>query len=129
MDQWIGHRAGAELLRGRAARARCPRDSRRDVGATTLDSPWDTQFPQTLGRRIQGFVALAEGKPYLLRSVSWLLIETRSGHDRDTNLFDQILRKLHIVFEAKGADIGHQVIRAPRPEASEANLVQHRDET
>src|SRR5579859_1646056 len=73
---------------------------------------------------VQCLRLFAEGETYLLGSVLWMLVKTRSGHAGDADVLDQVGGELHVVGEAEGADVGHHVIRAPRTVADEAGLLE-----
>ena len=70
----------------------------RPDAATTIDPA--ICFSRLSGL-IQRFIAFAERKPHLLRSIPRIVVETRSRDRRHPNLFHQILRERDIVGEPK----------------------------
>src|SRR5215469_945559 len=78
---------------------------------------------------IQRFRFLAEGKPYLLRAVSGIVVKTGARHSGDADLLNQIFRERNIVVRSECRDIGHHVISAARTEAFESGGGEGRHQT
>src|SRR5438309_9770057 len=82
------------------------------------------QPAQTSGRLIQGFIALAEGEPHLLRPIARIIVEARSRHRGHAYFFHQVLRERYVVAKSETADVSHHVIRAPWAVTAEPSLRQ-----
>src|SRR2546425_9988877 len=82
------------------------------------------QPAQTSGRLIQGFIALAEGEPHLLRPIARIIVEARSRHRGHAYFFHEVLRERYVVAKSETADVSHHVIRAPWAVTAEPSLRQ-----
>src|ERR1700674_1375467 len=96
------------LVWGRSCGGRggaCPERSRKNPSArqssarlAALSVP---QLPQPPPRLIQSRILFAERKPHLLRTISRIIVETRSRNCRHTNFLHQMLREGQIIRESK----------------------------
>src|ERR1700686_2835200 len=83
---------------------------------------------QALSRPQQGLIFLAEAEPYLLRAARRIAVETRAGHAGDANFANQVTSELHVVFETKIADVGHDVISTVGRESSKTRALKLRQD-
>ncbi len=92
----------------------------------TIARPYPVSFSslRPASSSVSGF--LAERKPYLLRPILRMLIETRSRDAGDTNFLHEMPGKVHVALESKPANVRHYVISAPRPVTFESRPLQRR---
>src|SRR5260370_40981836 len=84
------------------------------------------QLFQTLRGQHQRLVFLAETKANLLRAQRGIAVEARARNTGDADFANQMAREFHIIFETKGADVGHDVISAVRRESSKTRALELR---
>src|SRR5712692_1023736 len=93
MAVWGGASAARRVLR--CARAGCPRDSRRDAGATEIAVSLlaRAQPAQSPRRLIQRLFALAKCKSHLPSPVPGIIVEARARNCGHPDLLDQVTRE------------------------------------
>ena len=61
----------------------------------------------------------------MLAAVGGIVVETRPWHGGHSDFFHQIFRKFHVVGKIECGDVGHDVIRAARDEATESGIIEN----
>src|SRR5262249_1912302 len=77
---------------------------------------------------LEGLQLLAEGGAGLAPALLGVGVEAAAGHDRDADLFHEVMGEGHVVVEAEGVEVAHDVVGAGRCFAAESQAAQMLDE-
>src|ERR1700690_1472805 len=87
-----------------------------------MQSP--AKFSQAIRRSLQSFWLLGKTEADQLFAIARIREEAGAGYGSDADVFHQVTAERHVVGETEARDVGHHIIRALWPEATETGLVQ-----